>query len=57
MQKICFSIGLFHPSTCFEHHTLIVRMSKLYYTVYGIITLYRWPSGAHVHMVLEHVEA
>ena len=29
---------LFHASTCFEHHVLIVRRSKLYYTVSGIIT-------------------
>jgi len=29
--KICFTISLFHASTCFEHHVLIVRRSKLYY--------------------------
>jgi len=39
MQKICFAISLFHASTCFEHHVLIVRRSKLYYTASGIITL------------------
>jgi len=27
---------------------LIIRRSKLYYTVSGIVTLCRWPSGAHV---------
>ena len=27
---------------------LIIRRSKLYYTASGIITLCRWPSGAHV---------
>ena len=26
------------PYTCFEHHVLIVRRSKLYYTASGIIT-------------------
>ena len=38
MHKICFTISLFDASTCFEHHVLIVRRSKLYYTVSGIIT-------------------
>ena len=39
MHKICFTISLFHASTCFEHHVLIVRRSKLYYIASGIITL------------------
>ena len=34
-----FTISLFHASTCFEHHVLIVRRSELYYTASGIITL------------------
>ena len=38
MHKICFIISLFHASTCFEHHVLIVRRSKLYYTASGITT-------------------
>ena len=38
MHKICFTISLFHVSTCFEHHMLIVRRSELYYTASGIIT-------------------
>ena len=38
MQNICFALSLFHASTCFEHHVLIVRRSKLYYTASGIIT-------------------
>ena len=29
---------LFHASTCFEHHVLIIRRSKLHYTASGIIT-------------------
>ena len=29
MHKICFIINLFHASTCFEHHVLIVRRSKI----------------------------
>jgi len=50
MHEICFTVSLFHASTCFEHHVLIVRRSKLYYTASGIITLCRWPSRAqHVH--------
>jgi len=32
----------------FRAHVLIIRRSKLYYTVSGIITLCRWPSGAQV---------
>ena len=36
-QHFCFTISLFHASTCFEHHVLIIR-SKLYYTASGIIT-------------------
>ena len=50
MHKICFTIGLFHASTCFEHHVLIVRRSKivlyLYCTASGIITHI---SGRPVH--------
>ena len=38
---------LFHASTCFEHHLLIIRMSKLHYTASGIIT----PTGGRlVHL-------
>ena len=48
MHKICFTISLFHASTCFEDHVLIVRRSKLYYTASGIITLI---DGRPVHMV------
>jgi hypothetical protein len=38
MHKICFTVSLFHASTCFEHHVLIVRRPKLYYTASGVIT-------------------
>ena len=48
MHKICSTISLFLAATCFEHHVLIVRRSKLYYTASDIITLCRWPSGAQV---------
>ena len=37
-QNFCFTISLFHASTCFEHHVLIIRRSKLYYTASGIVT-------------------
>ena len=37
-QNFCITISLFHASTCFEHHVLIARRSKLYYTASGIIT-------------------
>jgi len=39
MHKICFTISRFHASTCFEHHVLIVKRAKLYYTASGVITL------------------
>ena len=35
-QHFCFTITLFHASTCFEH-VLIIRRSKLHYTASGII--------------------
>jgi len=51
-QNFCFKI--FHASTCFEHHVLIIRRSKLYFTACGIIT----PVGGRpLHGFLEHVEA
>jgi len=37
-QNFCFTISLFHASTFFEQHVLIIRRSKLYYTASGIIT-------------------
>jgi hypothetical protein len=60
-QNFCFTISLLHASTCFEHHVLIIRTSKLHYTASGIIT----PIGVMIgctmqflppddeHMVLE----
>jgi len=33
-----FTVSLFHAFACFEHHVLIERRSKLYYTASGIIT-------------------
>ena len=38
LDALNFIMNLFHASTCFEHHVLIVRRPKLYYTVSGIIT-------------------
>ena len=32
-------LSLLYGSTCFEHHVLIIRRSKLYYRASGIITL------------------
>jgi len=29
-QNVCFTIGLFHASTCFEQHVLIIRKSELH---------------------------
>jgi len=47
-QNFCFIVSLFHASTCFEHHMLIIRRSKLHYTASSIIT----PIGV---MILEAV--
>ena len=51
MHKICFTMSLFHASTCFEHHMLIVRRSKLYYTASGIIT----PVGVMIPVLCQPV--
>ena len=66
LDALNFITSLFHASTCFEHHVLIVWRSKLYYTVSGIIT-YRCDDtrGCIVqfcppddeHMCSKHVEA
>ena len=37
-QNFCFILSSLYSSTCFEHHVLIIRRSKLYYTASGIIT-------------------
>ena len=37
-HNFCFTIILFHASTCFEHHVLIIKRSKLHYTASGVIT-------------------
>ena len=38
LDALNFIISLFEASTCFEHHLLIVRRPKFYYTASGIIT-------------------
>ena len=45
MHKICFTISLFHASTCFAQHVLIVKI--VLYSLWYRHT-YRWPSGAQV---------
>ena len=37
-QIFCFTVSLFHACTCFEHHVLIIRRSRLCYIASGIIT-------------------
>ena len=34
VQNFCFTIILFHASTCFEHYALIIRRSRLHYTAF-----------------------
>jgi len=36
-QNFCFAISLVHAPTCFEHHVLIIRRSKLHYTPIGVM--------------------
>ena len=45
MHKTCFTISLFHVSTCFDHHVLIVRRSKivLYSLWYHHTETREWP--------------
>jgi len=51
-QNFCFTISLFHASTCFEHYVLIKTRWKLHYTASGIIT----PIGGRlVHRLREDV--
>jgi len=50
-HSFCFTVSLFHASTCFEHHVLIIRRSNLYYTASGIITLAR-TRGGHLQSVM-----
>jgi hypothetical protein len=47
-----FIISSLYTSTCFENYVLVIRRSKLCYTVSGIVTLCRWLSGAQVERVL-----
>ena len=37
-QNVCFTIILFHASTCFKHYVLIIRRSTFYYAASGVIT-------------------
>jgi len=38
VQNFCFTISLFHASTCFEQHVLIIRRSQLHFTASCIVT-------------------
>ena len=48
MHKILFYISLFHASTCFEHHVVIVRRSKIVLYSLWYHHTYRWPCRAQV---------
>ena len=39
-------INLLYSSTCFEHFFAYHQEVKLYYSVFVMVTLCRWPSGA-----------
>jgi len=49
-QNCCFTLNLFHASTCFEHHVLIIRRSKLYYTASGITRIGGRPCARDGHL-------
>jgi len=49
-QNFCFTISLFHASTCFEYHVIIIRRSEFYYTASGINTTI---GGRPVHRLRE----
>jgi len=49
LDALNFIMSLFHASICFEHHMLIVRRPKLYYTVSGIITLKQVSGLIYMH--------
>ena len=54
LDTLNFTISLFHASTCFEHHVLIVRGSKfVLYSLWYHHTC-RWPSRApdFMHKIL-----
>ena len=52
IDALIFIMSLFHASTCFEHHLLIIRRAKLYYTASGIIS----PIGDRpVHRLTENL--
>jgi len=50
MHKILFYNNFVYASTCFEHHLLIIRRSKLYYTASDII---KPVGGRPVHRLRE----
>jgi len=56
-ENFCFTISLFHASTCFEHLVIIIRRSKLYYTASGIITKYNFDLLMMSTWCSKHVEA
>ena len=49
-QNFCFTISLFHASTCFEHHAFIIMVSSR-----GCVIQF-WPHDDE-HMCSKHVEA
>ena len=62
-QNFCFTISLFHASTCFEHmcsssggQNCIVTRSKLHYTASRGCVMQFWPPDDE-HMCSKHVEA
>jgi len=50
--QIFFIISILYSSACFEHCCAHHQQVILYITASGIVTLCRWPSGAHVQGVM-----
>ena len=51
VRNFCFTISLFHVSTCFEHMCFIIRRSKLHYTASSIIRHIGVMFRAHVLII------
>ena len=50
-QNVCFTISLFHASTCFEHSTHHQEVKIALHSLWCHHT-YRWPSRAQVEIEL-----
>ena len=57
MNNICFTISLFHASTCFEHMCSSSGGKKIVLYSLWYHHTYRWPSGAQVERGVRNFDA